>query len=103
MYPQYFPNTQSVNSACNVVSYGATTNNVYFDNFGFFHNTIFVAALLANYGSVANLAWCIDSGATYHVTRDAGILSQCSIYNGTEKLHIENGIGLPIHDIGCCW
>lgn len=69
------PNTQSVNNACNVVSYGATTNNVYFDNFGFFHNTISVAALLANYGSVANLAWCIDSGAIYHVTRDAGILS----------------------------
>ena len=38
---------------------------------------------------------------TNHIAQDAGILSKYSTYHGIEKLHIGNGMGLPIHNVGC--
>ena len=58
------------------------------------------AAPLANYNVVAHSAWYIESGATNHVTQDAGISLSCSRYTSIEKLHIGNGLGLHIQFVG---
>ena len=58
------------------------------------------AAPLANYNVVAHSAWYIESGATNHVTQDAGISLSCSRYTGIKKLHIGNGLGLHIQFVG---
>ncbi|KAK9230592.1 hypothetical protein WN944_023564 [Citrus x changshan-huyou] len=46
---------------------------------------------LVDYNVVADQAWYIDSGATNHVTQNAGILLYCSNYTGVERLYIGNG------------
>lgn len=100
MYHLHFLEFQSVNGAYNGVSHGATTSNVYANNVGPPHNTTSTSAPLAHYGRVTDPTWYVDSGATNHVIQNAGILSQWTIYHGIEKLHIGNGMGLPIHNIG---
>ena len=52
--------------------------------------------LLANYRLVVELLWCIESRATNHVTKDAGIFTSYFVYLGTNKLHIRSGMGLDI-------
>lgn len=55
---------------------------------------------IADYGVVADSAWYIDSGATNHVTKDAGIFQSYYVFGGTNKLYIGNGLGLDIQHIG---
>ncbi|KAH9751439.1 reverse transcriptase Ty1/copia-type domain-containing protein [Citrus sinensis] len=78
---------------------GVPTANMYAGNYGIPHN-VPPFAQLANYSSVADPAWYLDSGATNHIAQDAGILSKYSTYHGLEKLHVGNGMGLPIHNVG---
>ncbi|KAH9736625.1 retrovirus-related pol polyprotein from transposon RE1 [Citrus sinensis] len=58
------------------------------------------SAPIATYGTVADSAWYLDSGATNHVTQDPGIFVHCSAYFGNDKLHVGNGMGLAIESIG---
>lgn len=58
------------------------------------------ATPLANYNVVADQAWYLDSATTNHVTQNTGIFLSCSAYNGAEKLHIGNGLGLLIEHVG---
>ncbi|KAJ3703988.1 hypothetical protein LUZ61_007693 [Rhynchospora tenuis] len=44
--------------------------------------------------------WCIDSGATHHVTADLNNLSNYMPYTGADTLHIGNGMGMQITHIG---
>ena len=78
---------------------GVPTANMYARNYGIPHN-VPPSAQLANYSSVVDPAWYLDSGATNHVAQDAGILSKYSTYHGLEKLHVRNGIGMPIYNVG---
>ncbi|KAH9685572.1 retrovirus-related pol polyprotein from transposon RE1 [Citrus sinensis] len=78
---------------------GVPTANTYAGNYGIPHN-VPPSAQLANYSSVADPAWYLDSGATNHIAQDAGLLSKYSTNHGLEKLHVGNGMGLPIHNVG---
>lgn len=49
---------------------------------------------------IEDTCWFPDSGATNHVTNDLSQQSISSEYNGSGKLHMSNGIGLPITHIG---
>lgn len=44
--------------------------------------------------------WFSNSGATNHFTNDIGQLSINSEYNGSGRIHMGNGTGLPISHIG---
>ncbi|OMO62750.1 hypothetical protein CCACVL1_22657 [Corchorus capsularis] len=52
----------------------------------------------ANYASIASFgkAWCLDSGASDHVTADLKNLSISTEYDGTEAIQIGDGSGLNI-------
>ena len=45
-------------------------------------------------------AWCIDNGATNHITNDSGKLLDLKPYVGTDKLLVGNGSALHIKHIG---
>lgn len=49
---------------------------------------------------VEDTCWFPDSGATNHVTNDLNQLSINSEYTGPEKIHVGNGMGLPITHVG---
>lgn len=49
---------------------------------------------------VTDEAWCLDTGASHHVTNNAEQLQQKSKYNGKTKLAVADGKCLPIHHIG---
>ena len=100
MYPQTFTNAQGNYGGHNGFPCGAMSNNMFAGNVGPSNNIQTAAVPLANYGSVVDPAWYIDSSATNHVAQDVGILSYYSLYCGEEKLLIGNGMGLPIHGIG---
>ena len=72
---------------------------MYAGNYGIPHN-VSPSTQLSNYNNVADPAWYLDSGATNHIAQDAGILSKYSTYHGLERLHVGNGMGLPIHNVG---
>ncbi|KAH9744520.1 retrovirus-related pol polyprotein from transposon RE1 [Citrus sinensis] len=94
IYPQQMPEFQANNgnyhhgvfpgSAANPMFAGQATSS----------------APVATYGTVADSAWYLDSGATNHVTQDPGIFVHCSAYFGNDKLHVGNGMGLAIESIG---
>ncbi|KAJ1692595.1 hypothetical protein LUZ63_009293 [Rhynchospora breviuscula] len=44
--------------------------------------------------------WCVDSGATHHVTPDLNNLTAFLPFQGHETLQIGNGIGMEISNIG---
>ena len=44
--------------------------------------------------------WIVDSGASHHITSDISALSQVKPFEGSEKITIGNGTGLPIKHIG---
>ncbi|KAH0983018.1 hypothetical protein GBA52_010195 [Prunus armeniaca] len=50
--------------------------------------------------SLKNNDWLVDTGATSHVTLDLGALQTHSAYTGGEQIHIGDGQGLSISDIG---
>ncbi|KAH9770188.1 reverse transcriptase Ty1/copia-type domain-containing protein [Citrus sinensis] len=95
MNPQGVFDFQGANGAYN----GVPTANMYVGNIGIPHN-VPPSAQLANYSSVADPAWYLGSEATNHIAQDAGILSKYSTYHVFEKLHVGNGMGLPIHNVG---
>ena len=100
MYPQGFPVFQGPQGQYN--SAFATP----FANYGVAPSAVPTAQFapigpVADYGVVADPAWYIDSGATNHVTKEAGIFSSYSIYHGFDKLHVGNGMGLHIKHVGC--
>ena len=45
-------------------------------------------------------SWCLDSGATNHVTADVGNLSIASDYSGNDSLAVGNGSQLHITHFG---
>ena len=49
---------------------------------------------------MADEAWCMDSGATNHVTADAQNLLTKADYKGKDKLTVGNGSKLTISHIG---
>lgn len=57
-------------------------------------------AFFAGPDSTTNSDWLFDSGATNHVTADPSNLQHRAEYNGSDKLVIGNGQGLPISRIG---
>ncbi|KAH9762092.1 retrovirus-related pol polyprotein from transposon RE1 [Citrus sinensis] len=100
MYPQGFPVIQGLPDQYN----GAIATP--FANYGVIPPTVPNAQIaptapVAGYEVVANPAWYIDSGATNHVTKEAGIFSSYSVYHGFDKLHVGNGMGLHIKHVGC--
>ncbi|KAB2594907.1 hypothetical protein D8674_030357 [Pyrus ussuriensis x Pyrus communis] len=44
--------------------------------------------------------WIVDSGVSHHITSDISALSQVKPFEGSEKITIGNGTGLPIKHIG---
>jgi Reverse transcriptase (RNA-dependent DNA polymerase)/gag-polypeptide of LTR copia-type/GAG-pre-integrase domain len=44
--------------------------------------------------------WCIDSGATHHVTHDLNNLTSYMVYEGVDTLQIGSGEGMTISHIG---
>ncbi|KAJ3698372.1 hypothetical protein LUZ61_002077 [Rhynchospora tenuis] len=57
-------------------------------------------ALLAEPVVTPNSSWFLDSGATAHVTPDINNLTSSLPYAGTDTVHIGNGAGLSILNIG---
>lgn len=47
-----------------------------------------------------NSSWCVDSGATNHITSSLNNLSLHSPYHGIDKVAIGNGKTLPISNVG---
>jgi histone deacetylase 1/2 len=45
-------------------------------------------------------SWFPDSGASHHITADAGNVAQGKPYLGSNKVHMGNGVGLQIQSIG---
>lgn len=50
--------------------------------------------------SVTDPVWCLDTGASHHVTNDANQLQQKNKYHAKTKLVVGDGNCLPIHHIG---
>lgn len=95
MYPQSTSDFKGISGNYSNVFQGIVAPNVYA---GISPN-ISAPAPQANFSSVADPAWYINSGATTHVTYDAGIFSQYSAYSGAEKLYVGDGMGLSICNI----
>ena len=51
-----------------------------------------------NYGAESN--WCIDTGATDHITSDLERLHVHDKYHGNDQVHTANGAGMDINHIG---
>lgn len=51
---------------------------------------------LANYYVVVDQVLSIDSSAINHITQNTSIFLYYSVYTIVEKLHLRNGLGLPI-------
>jgi gag-polypeptide of LTR copia-type len=60
-------------------------------------------ALLAEPAGTPTKSWFLDSGATTHVTNDLNNLSSSSVYTGRDQVHMGNGSGLSIFNIGSCY
>jgi histone deacetylase 1/2 len=45
-------------------------------------------------------AWYMDTGATDHITSDLDRLAVREAYNGNDRVHVGNGVGLPISHVG---
>ncbi|GMI72814.1 hypothetical protein HRI_000950700 [Hibiscus trionum] len=58
------------------------------------------AAVTSDELGYGDAAWYPDSGATTHLTPDAGMVSNSSIYHGTGKVSVANGMTVPISKIG---
>ncbi|OMO81232.1 Reverse transcriptase, RNA-dependent DNA polymerase [Corchorus capsularis] len=63
---------------------------------------VFSSRPMANFAnaSPATKPWCLDSGASHHVTVDLNNLSISSEYDGTESIKIGDGTGLQITHTG---
>ncbi|KAF7802369.1 histone deacetylase [Senna tora] len=59
-----------------------------------------MSAMVATPDAITDAAWFPDSGATNHVTSDASNLMYGVEYSGAEQLHMGNGKGLLISNIG---
>ncbi|KAF7809961.1 Retrovirus-related Pol polyprotein from transposon TNT 1-94 [Senna tora] len=59
-----------------------------------------MTAMIATPEVVNDTAWFPDSGATNHVTSDASNLMNSMEYSGAEQLHMGNGKGLMISNVG---
>lgn len=95
MYPQGTSNFKGISGNYSNVFQGMVAPNVYA---GMSPN-ISAPAPQANFSSVADPAWYINSGATNHVTQDACIFSQYSAYSGAKKLYVGDGMRLSICNI----
>jgi len=49
---------------------------------------------------VANINWCLNSGATHHMTANATFLLDAHPYTGTDKIIVGNSNQLAITHIG---
>ncbi|KAI9182401.1 hypothetical protein LWI28_024967 [Acer negundo] len=58
------------------------------------------STFVATQETLSDPAWCADSGASSHVTNDAGNLNQKREYNGKESLVVGNGEKLNINHVG---
>lgn len=56
--------------------------------------------MAASYNTGPDQTWFADYGATNHITKDLKNLSLQSDYQGTDKVSIGNGQGLPISKLG---
>lgn len=45
-------------------------------------------------------SWIVDTGVSHHMTADVNSLQKVTPYQGTNKITIGNGEGLPIQHIG---
>ncbi|KAF7802793.1 Retrovirus-related Pol polyprotein from transposon TNT 1-94 [Senna tora] len=59
-----------------------------------------VEALLATPEILSEDAWFADSGSSNHLTNNLSNLQVSQPYDGGEQVHIANGSGLTIHNIG---
>lgn len=57
-------------------------------------------AALATLEMVTDQAWCLNSGASHHVTNDVNKLQQVNKYNCNIQLTVGNGSAIPIQNIG---
>ena len=63
-------------------------------------NYVPAEAYMANFESIVDYGWYLDSGATHHLTNNMENLHFKEEYKGTDKLIIGNGQGLSISHIG---
>ncbi|KAF7813088.1 Retrovirus-related Pol polyprotein from transposon TNT 1-94 [Senna tora] len=59
-----------------------------------------ISAMVATPDAMNDAAWFLDTGTTNHVTFDASNLMNGVEYSGSEQLHMGNGKGLLISNIG---
>ncbi|XP_062086726.1 uncharacterized protein LOC133792796 [Humulus lupulus] len=59
-----------------------------------------MTAMVATTDSVNDPPWYSDSGATHHCTTNDHNLTSKVSYNGSEQLHVGDGTGLTISNIG---
>jgi hypothetical protein len=62
-------------------------------------------AMSASHGSqgasqFVDPAWYADSDATHHITSELDKLTSREPYHGTDQVHIANGTGMHIHNVG---
>ena len=56
--------------------------------------------MVASSNNIADDNWYLDSGASHHLTQEAGNLSNATPYTGTDKVTVGNGKHLSISNIG---
>ncbi|KAL5855854.1 hypothetical protein ACOSQ4_005656 [Xanthoceras sorbifolium] len=59
-----------------------------------------MTAMVASPNTVMDPSWYPDSGATNHCTPDCSNLQNKAKYQGSERIYMGNGKGLPISSIG---
>ena len=59
-----------------------------------------IPVMVASSNNIADDNWYLDSGASHHLTQDAGNLSNSTPYTGTDKVTVGNGKHLSISNIG---
>lgn len=59
-----------------------------------------MSAMLTAPSSTFDSTWYPDSSATNHITPDLGDLTNKASYVGNDQIHIGDGTGLDIHNVG---
>lgn len=97
MPPQGYPHFQGSPGHLNRVHGASNTSlNIVGSSLGFYTSS----AHITDFGVVTDLAWYINSSVRNRITKDTCIFSIYSVFVGTGKLHIGNGMGLNIYHVG---
>ena len=59
-----------------------------------------IPAMVASFNNLVDDNWYLDSGASHHLTQNAGNLINSTLYTRTNKVTVGNGTHLSISNIG---